>query len=199
MNNLLVNFLSLFSRRYESIISQKKQIRQEIRSLKKFQPEQQKQIEANTVFKKIELLPEFKNAKTILFYWSMKDELPTPEVIAAWCTQKELLLPSIEKRRLVLKKYFKDMPLVQKDLGFWEPDLVENYVGPIDLVIVPGVAFDRNKNRMGRGKGYYDRFFKKYKPVKIGVGFDFQLMHKIPVAQHDIKMDKIVTASETIE
>jgi 5-formyltetrahydrofolate cyclo-ligase len=153
MNNLLVNFLSLFSRRYESIISQKKQIRQEIRSLKKFQPEQQKQIEANTVFKKIELLPEFKNAKTILFYWSMKDELPTPEVIAAWCTQKELLLPSIEKRRLVLKKYFKDMPLVQKDLGFWEPDLVENYVGPIDLVIVPGVAFDRNKNRMGRGKG----------------------------------------------
>lgn len=199
MNNLLINFLSLFSRRYESIVSQKKQIRREIRSLKKFQADDEKQLEANVVFKKIELLPEFKQANTILIYWSMKDELPTPEVIAKWCSQKQLLLPSIEKNKLVLKVYLPEMPLVQKDLGFWEPDLKENYTGPVDLVIVPGVAFDRSKNRMGRGKGYYDRFFKKYKPVKIGVGFDFQLMHKIPVARHDIKMDKIITASETIE
>jgi len=199
MNNLLINFLSLFSRRYESIVSQKKQIRREIRSLKKFQPDEQKQLEADVVFKKIELLPEFKQAKTILIYWSMKDELPTPEIIAKWCNQKQLLLPSIEKNKLVLKKYLQEVQLIQKDLGFWEPDLIENYNGSVDLVIVPGVAFDRNKNRMGRGKGYYDRFFKKYKPVKIGVGFDFQLMPKIPVAGHDIKMDKIITASEMVE
>jgi 5-formyltetrahydrofolate cyclo-ligase len=69
----------------------------------------------------------------------------------------------------------------------------------IDLVIAPGIAFDKNKSRLGRGKGYYDRFFINKRIVKIGVGFDFQLLESIPVNQFDIKMDKIITPSFSIE
>lgn len=198
MNHLINEILSLFSKKPATIIAEKKQIRQEIRSLKKTLTVEQKQAEAKAVFEKIEVLPEFKAADSILMYWSTPDELPTQAIIANWCTQKQLFLPSIDGERMVLKHYSPEGKLIQKSLGIWEPDLAKSYDGKIDLVIVPGIAFDREKNRLGRGKGYYDRFFKKFKPVKIGVGFDFQLLDSIPVAKHDIKMDKIITPSETI-
>ncbi|MCF0205812.1 MAG: 5-formyltetrahydrofolate cyclo-ligase, partial [Bacteroidales bacterium] len=63
-----------------------------------------------------------------------------------------------------------------------------------DLIIVPGVAFDRNGNRLGRGRGYYDRFLCKYPKVeKIGICFDFQLLEEIPTEPTDIRMDKVVS------
>lgn len=199
MRKWIKKLLSLFSEETETVNFKKKAIRKEIRELKKFFPTAEKQIAGNSVFEKIETFTEFKNAYTILIYWAIPDELPTQETIKRWCVDKQILLPSIDGNRLVLKRYSPDGQLTQKTLGIWEPDLSENYEGNVDLVIVPGIAFDHDRNRLGRGKGYYDRFFKKYKPIKVGVGFDFQLKDSIPIARHDIKMDKIVTPSTTIE
>jgi len=67
------------------------------------------------------------------------------------------------------------------------------------LGIIPGIAFDGHKNRLGRGKGYYDRFFSENKSLKIGVCFDFQLLETIPVSLHDVKMDKIVSPTKIVE
>jgi len=72
--------------------------------------------------------------------------------------------------------------------------LDEIFEGKIDLVIVPGIAFDWQKNRLGRGKGFYDRFFEKNNLLKIGVCFDFQFLETVPHSKHDIKMDIIVTS-----
>jgi len=199
MNDLVNEIFSFFSKKKATVIAQKNQIRQEISSLKKFLTAEQKQTAATAVFQKIEALTEFKTADTILIYWSTPDELPTQDIISKWCTQKQIFLPAVDGDKMVLKHYSPDGKMVQKSLGIWEPDLSESYDGKIDLVIVPGIAFDKKKNRLGRGKGYYDRFFLKYKPTNIGVGFDFQLMHSIPVTKHDIQMDKIITPSETIE
>lgn len=199
MKKLIDGIISFFSNGLETVNAEKKRIRKEIRDLKKFVSTEEKQIAGNAVFGKIESFSEFQNACTILIYWAIPDELPTQETIKRWCNNKQILLPSIDGNKLVLKQYSPTGKLTQKTLGIWEPDLSENYEGSVDLVIVPGIAFDQNKNRLGRGKGYFDRFFKKYKPVKIGVGFDFQLKDSIPVARHDIKMDKIVTPSVTIE
>lgn len=198
MNNLINKISSFLSNKSETVVAAKKEIRQEIRSLKKRLTDDEKQAQAKAVFQKIEALPEFKAAVAILIYWSTPDELPTQDVISDWCTKKQLFLPSIDGEKMLIKRYAGDDKLVQKSLGIWEPDLSESYEGRIDLVIVPGIAFDLEKNRLGRGKGYYDRFFKKYKPLKIGVGFDFQLLGSVPVAKHDIKMDIIITSSETI-
>jgi len=199
MNTLTSKILSIFSSHFKSIDAKKKQIRTDIRWLKKELSVEQKQAEADAVFREIELLPEFINAETVLFYWAMRDELPTQLAIKKWCIEKKILLPSIDQNKLVLKQYDYTGKLTQKNLGIWEPDLVENYEGKVDLVIVPGIAFDRKRNRLGRGKGYYDRFFKKYKPAKIGVAFDCQLLDTVPIAKHDIKMDKIITPSEIIQ
>ncbi|GHT10845.1 hypothetical protein FACS1894170_03630 [Planctomycetales bacterium] len=65
----------------------------------------------------------------------------------------------------------------------------------IDVVFVPGLAFDRSGNRLGRGKGYYDRFLRQLKPeaVKIGLAFECQIFDKIPTDSNDVQLDGIVT------
>ena len=63
----------------------------------------------------------------------------------------------------------------------------------LDLIIVPAVAFDRRGNRLGRGKGFYDRLLQKAKCPKIGIAYHFQLLDEIPAEPHDIPMDKIIT------
>ena len=68
----------------------------------------------------------------------------------------------------------------------------------IDLIIVPGVAFDRQLNRMGRGKGYYDRLLSTLQAPKIGICFDFQLQDTVPTESFDKKMDMIITEKEII-
>ena len=62
-----------------------------------------------------------------------------------------------------------------------------------DLIIIPGLAFDLDKNRVGFGAGYYDKLLEKSRATKIGIGYDFQLVEKIESEEHDIKMDIVLT------
>ena len=79
------------------------------------------------------------------------------------------------------------------DFNILEPQN-EPYTGDFDLIIVPGVAFDRKGNRIGRGRGYYDRFLCQHLDVKrIGICFDFQLVDEVPTEPLDIKMDEVIT------
>ncbi len=199
MNKLISQLHQFFLTKLERIKEEKRQIRIKVRDLKELLSEEQKQKEADAVFIKIEYLPEFKAANSILIYWSTPHELPSHDIIKKWCQDKLILLPSIKGNKLVLKSYTSEEKLIQKVLGIWEPNLSQTYQGKVDLVIVPGIAFDQNRNRLGRGKGYYDRFFKKNKLTKIGVGFDFQLFNSIPTEKTDVQMDKIITPSNTIE
>ena len=70
----------------------------------------------------------------------------------------------------------------------------------VDVVIFPGAAFDIEGNRIGYGKGYYDKYISKltYQPYKIGICYDFQLLDEIPSDTHDIKLDKIITEHRTV-
>lgn len=66
----------------------------------------------------------------------------------------------------------------------------------IDVILVPGVAFDAYGNRLGRGKGYYDKILKQTNAYKIGVCFDFQFIENVPTEVHDVKMDKVVVSGK---
>jgi 5-formyltetrahydrofolate cyclo-ligase len=199
MKKMISNILSAVSNRSEVTSAEKNKIRKHISELKKVISEAQKQEEANAVFSKIETLPEFKAAKSILLYWSTPDELPTHEAIEKWSGEKQIILPTVVGNDLVLKSYSSGGTMKQGALGIWEPDSSENYTGNIDLVIVPGVAFDSKKKRLGRGKGFYDRFFKNNSSIKIGVGLDFQFLAEVPSTKLDIRMNKVITNSHTIE
>jgi 5-formyltetrahydrofolate cyclo-ligase len=72
------------------------------------------------------------------------------------------------------------------------PEQMVNEVEP-DILLVPGIAFDKKLNRLGRGKGYYDRYLEDFDGVKVGVCFEIQLLEEVPVDDHDIKLDYLIT------
>ena len=79
------------------------------------------------------------------------------------------------------------------DFNIMEPQN-EPYKGDFDLIVVPGVAFDRHGNRLGRGRGYYDRFLCQHLNVKrIGICFDFQLVDEVPAEAFDIRMEEVIS------
>ena len=76
----------------------------------------------------------------------------------------------------------------------------DNVVNPedIELIVVPAVAYDRKGNRLGRGKGFYDRLLQTTKATKVGIGYEFQLVDEVPVEPHDVGVDIIITENATI-
>ncbi len=151
---------------------------------------------SNTIWEKVENLNEFVNANIIAIYWSLKSEVSTQEFINIWYKKKIILLPCIDENELRFKKFSDDKKMgLNPGFGVKEPTgKVAGDYENIDLIIVPGVAFDKNNNRLGRGKGFYDRFLKKTNAYKLGVCFPFQLFENIPVTDNDVKMDQVITA-----
>lgn len=174
---------------------QKKLLRREIRLRKQFLTDEQKEAEAKTVFGLIESLEPFRKASVIMAYWAMDDELPTRGFIEKWCRQKTIILPSVDGTKLRLKEFRGSENLVAGDLfAIPEPEGDDfNHPELIEFIVVPGVAFDRQNNRMGRGKAYYDQLLASLNCYKAGVGFSFQLVEKVPADPHDIPMNIVVT------
>jgi len=198
--NLFSMFKGLFIRSFDEdeTYSQKKIVRAEVRATKKNISETYKQEQAVAVYSKIEQMPEFMKAKTVLMYWSVSDELPTHQFIKKWSRSKTILLPVVKGHHMTIRPFFSEEALIQGDFNIMEPKSGHDYLKTVELVIVPGVAFDRKKRRLGRGKGYYDRYFKNKNIKKWGIAFDFQLYDSIPAASFDIKMDRVITPSETV-
>lgn len=147
----------------------------------------------------IEHMHTFKDAKTIMVYYPIHNEVDLRSLVHKYADEKTFLLPATTgKKTMEVRVYEKGAPLVKGRFGIPEPHTAA-YTGPIDLIFVPGVAFDRECHRIGRGGGYYDRFLKNYKhSKKIGVCYSFQLHKEIPYQRWDIKMNRVVTPAETI-
>jgi len=172
---------------------QKNEIRTHIKSLKKRLDEQTKAETASAVFALLESCPEFQNAHKILVYHALPDELPTQDFLQQWADGKQLYLPRVNGEELDILLYSPES-LHKGAFNILEPDGNEcTDVETLDLIIVPAVAFDRRGNRLGRGKGFYDRLLQKAKCPKIGIAYHFQLLDEIPAEPHDIPMDKIIT------
>lgn len=154
---------------------------------------------SDNVFALLEGLPVFTTASNIFIYNSLPDEVQTMNFIQKWNDTKNFYLPVMKGDSLVFRKFHPHTTFSRASLNVLEPDGDDftNY-SDVDIVIVPGVAFDMNMNRMGRGKGYYDRFLSKVDLIKIGVCFNFQLFDNIPSDTHDIKMDYVITDKQII-
>jgi len=145
--------------------------------------------------KNLEKLPLYKKAKRVMVYYPLKGEVDLLDMVRK--AKKDFCFPKIEGENLVpylvkdLEKDFKKGKFGVKEPigGRCEKIKEEN----LDLVIVPGLAFDYQKNRLGRGAGFYDRFLKKVEKTKIGVAFDFQVLESLPYLSHDEKVDILVT------
>lgn len=178
-----------------TISEQKIALRKHIRDLKKQANAEEMLRDSDKIFTKIESLDAFKQAKTVLAYWSMSDEVFTHKFVKKWYKEKLFLLPLVVGDVLELKVFsgMKSM-VVGPSFGILEPRNGGNYENqPIDFGVIPGVAFDTAGNRMGRGKGYYDKLLKENPMLKVGVCFSLQMVEKVPTDTFDIQMDMVVT------
>lgn len=180
------------------IMDEKKALRIEIRQLKRACPLEERRRKSLSVWEAVERDEVFQQAETVLAYWSMDDEVYTHDFVNKWAGSKTLLLPCVKGDELELR-YFDGEERLQPGEGYAIPEPVGELFtdwGKIDLILVPGVAFDKFGNRLGRGKGYYDKVLKQTEAYKLGVCFDFQLVERVPVEPHDVKMDRVVASGE---
>ena len=178
----------------------KKELRQQIKRLKAITPAAMRQVEADMVFNKIRKMPVWQQAQHILCYWSLPDELPTHEAVNAWLANgKNIYLPRVMGDDLEIVPYHGAQSLDDNNqFHIGEPvgDAVD--ASCLELIIVPAVALDQKRNRLGRGKGFYDRLLSATTCPTIGVVCDFQLVDEVPVEPHDHPLDCVVTSDTVI-
>ncbi len=144
---------------------------------------------------KLEQHPRFKAAHTVLLYYSLGDEVQTHEFVEKWHRQKNILLPVVKGDVLELRRYTgKDSLHIGEAYHIEEPtgEAFTDY-GQIEFAVIPGVSFDKQGNRLGRGKGYYDRLLPLLHTYNIGICYDFQVSEEIPTEPFDRKMDEVWT------
>ena len=154
---------------------------------------------SDKIYEKLLENEDFRNAKVIMSYMDFKNEVKTDEINNFIKESgKVLVLPKVIDRETMIVIEDKNQYIVSP-FGNKEPD-GEEYKGSIDVIITPGVAFDKNKNRVGFGRGYYDRFFAKYPNTKkIAIAFEDQIIEEgIETTKYDMKVDILITEKNTI-
>lgn len=180
-------------------------------SLRKELIQKRKQISKNEVLEKSRFIKkrlfemnEFKQAATILFYVSYDNEVFTHDMIKeSMSLEKNIIVPKSDRinRKLILSKLDNWEDLEEGAYGILEPKNVNQIsINEIDLIIIPGVGFDKQGRRLGHGKGYYDNLLSKSKnALHIGLAFEFQIVEKVPAEKHDVPVQKIITEKRIID
>ena len=158
------------------------------------------------IVERLAALPEYGTAHTLSCYVSTADEVHTHELLKkAWSAGKRTAVPYIGGGHIVLFHLTSLAELAPGNFGILEPkrelrSLAERRIEPadLDLVIVPGVAFDRRCGRLGHGKGHYDYLLPQARPAarRIGMAFECQLVDEVPMLPHDVFLDAVITERE---
>ena len=144
------------------------------------------------IIDKVISLDIYKDARVVAIYNSLKDEVDTTYLINEALSNKIVLLPSIINNEMVFIKINSNTKYNKGNLGILEPS-GRVYLDNIDIMIVPGISFDRRGNRLGFGMGYYDKYLSNKDIYKIGICFNDQIIDLVPHNELDIKMDMVIT------
>lgn len=178
-----------------SIQEQKVVLRKYIKRLKSNLSIEEKKQQSKEICNLIEQMDDFKSSKTILLYWALNDEVDLYDLIIKWHKEKTILLPCVSNDILEIRQFTGlDSMIPGPAFGILEP-IGEKFtkVDTIELAIIPGVAYDINNNRMGRGKAYYDKFLLHTNAIKVGVCFNVQIFEQVPHDALDVKMDEVIS------
>ncbi len=179
----------------------KRALRKRIRGLMDFQAPVDRRRKSLAVAEKLFALENFTKAPLVCFYVAMPHEVDTvPMIERALASGMRVCVPRCDMKTVELT-FYEIRALADLRAGTWgilEPEPhPERAVRLEDVrcVLVPGVAFDPDGNRIGNGKGFYDRFLKKLKPgaAKIGLAYSLQMVPRVPVDAHDVKLDFVLT------
>ncbi|MFH1360191.1 MAG: 5-formyltetrahydrofolate cyclo-ligase [Candidatus Omnitrophota bacterium] len=181
----------------------KSTLREKILNLLKSQKEEDKLRKSKIIQDKLFAAPEFQKAQVVLFYASFNGEVDTFDMMKqAKKIGKQIALPTIIKdQKRIVPSFVEDLDAELTDGPYGIKQPKQEYLRPvdcqkIDLVLVPGVAFDKYNNRLGRGGGYYDRFLEELSCEKprFGLAFDFQVLDRLPhPEEHDQTVSRVLT------
>ena len=154
-------------------------------------------------------LPAYTTAKAVLGYCgsTQRGEIDTHPILKNLLESGKLLaLPRVEgglaDGKMVLLQIADLTRLAPNQWGILEPPAIADVIGlsALNLIIIPGAAFDRKGNRLGAGGGFYDRLLAtENRPTTVALAFDCQLMDAVPMQQHDVAIDFVITESQTID
>ena len=154
---------------------------------------EQEAADVREFWRKVEALDEFRNAGTILIYMALPDEVPTQDFIERWLPRKRFVIPRVAGTELELREY-DQAALTNGYQNIPEPtdNAAEASPEEIDLALIPGTAFDRKGNRLGRGKGFYDRLLPQLHCPTLAVCQKWRIVDEVPTDPWDIKIDIIL-------
>lgn len=188
-------------------MSPKKVLRQVIKDRRDSLDKESREHKALAIKQKLFGLPEFAGAGVVMFFANFGSEVPTYLMMEeAIKMGKRVVLPitDVKAKRLELREV-KDLANLRiGKYGIPEPDPEHTDLfdaGLVDLVIVPGVVFDRCGNRIGYGGGYYDRFLSDIDPSvpRVSIAFELQVVEEIPSEEHDLPVDKVITEERVVD
>jgi len=179
----------------------KRRVRNAVRGARDAVPVDVREKWAERVVRRFLELPEVVRARTVMLFWSFGSEVPTASLIERLHARGVVVaLPRIEAGALVPIAFAPGDPTSTTTFGAEEP-VADARLDPstIDVVAVPGVAFDREGRRIGYGGGYYDRFLRGLPAFTVGLVFGLQVVEQdLPAGRFDLPVDAIVTEDETI-
>lgn len=173
----------------------KKEIRREMKRRNLALTDAERAERSDRIFRMIEQLGEFEAAQTIALFASLADEPDTVPLLARWYGRKRVLVPRVEGDVM----QFYDYHPAQMECGAFgiaEPTANEAAdPADIDFILVPGTAFTTGGARMGRGKGYYDKYLSQnaFHAFKAGICYPHQIVDTIPLESHDVQVDMVCT------
>ena len=175
----------------------KQQVRKEIRKKKALLNATRKQVASDRLYALLSASSCYQAASCVMLYASLPDEVPTLPLLLEESRRRHFVLPRvIGLDEMELCQYTGPDDLYPGAFQIPEPrGAVFNNYYDIDLILVPGMAFDSSGNRLGRGKGYYDRFLQHPAFADIpkwGVCYDFQLLEHIPAEPHDVRVQRVL-------
>ena len=176
-------------------MEEKKVIRKQVFAARKAHTDQQIDDWSRKIAETVTALPEYSNSRRILAYADYNHEVMTKYIIeAAWNDGKEVAVPKVVGQYMVFYKLTDFAQLEKGYFGIPEPARGEIVQWEEALMIMPGVAFDRENHRVGYGGGFYDRYLAAHPHPTIALCYDFQLLPHLDAAAHDIPVDAVLAA-----
>lgn len=180
----------------------KNQIRKIVKSRKSLMSKEFKLDASAKIFQMIDEAALLSSAENIMLYHSLPDEVDTHAALKRLAEYKNVFLPVVVGDDIKVARFRSADDMVIGAYDILEPRseciVDDSEISKIEVCIIPAVALDRGGVRLGRGKGYYDRFLKGKSFIKIGITYDCQLFDMLPVDPFDINMDYVVTESTFI-
>ena len=179
----------------------KKELRKQALAARFDLPIEERLAKSSRIERLLFALPEFRAARTVMFYASFRTEVETgPMIRRAIDEGKRVVLPKVKGKELALyaiRDFDQDVAP-----GAWDiPEPVNGKpvdVRSVDIINMPGAVFDEGGNRLGYGAGFYDRLLADYHGATVALAFELQIVPEVPAAQHDVPVKRIVTEKRVI-